>query len=265
MKAGFIGAGKMAEAIIASLIDSKTLGAHEILACDIDAARRRQIKRRYGINVYSRPEHIVDVSDVIFLAVKPQNIDATVEPFASALTVNHLVISIAAGKTIADLESLMPSARVVRVMPNICSLVSQGMSVFHMGTRTKAADLKSVKVLLASFGKVMELPEKHFDAVTALSGSGPAFLAFVLQAMVESAEKMGLRKDAARFLGEQTMLGTADLLMKKKLSPETLIEAVTSAKGTTEAGLGVLGKSDVAEIIEKTLEAAARRSKELSS
>ncbi len=264
MKVGLIGAGKMAEAIIASLIETKTLGAHQILACEIDAARRRQVKRRYGINVYSRPEHIVDVSNVIFLAVKPQGITDTVRPFADALTAKHLVISIAAGKTIANLEGLMPAARIVRVMPNICSVVSHGMSAFCMGTRAKAEDIKSVKVLLSSFGKVLELPEKHFDAVTALSGSGPAFLAFVLQAMVNSAEKMGLSKDAALLLGEQTMLGTANLLMEKKLSPETLIEAVTSAKGTTEAGLGVLGKSDVAEILDETLKAAAKRSKELS-
>lgn len=265
MKVGFIGTGKMAEAIISSLVESKTLGAHQILACDIDGTRRRQIKRRYGINVYSRTEHLVDVSEVIFLAVKPQDITETLQPLSGALSKRHLMISIAAGKTIANLESLIPEARVVRVMPNICSLVSQGMSAFCMGTRTKVSDVKTVKVLLSSFGKVQELDEKYFDAVTALSGSGPAFFGYVLQTMVDSAAKMGVPEDAALLLGEQTMFGTASLLMEKKMSPEALIEAVTSKKGTTEAGLGVLSGSAVASILDDTLQAASRRSKELSS
>jgi pyrroline-5-carboxylate reductase len=265
MKTGFIGAGKMAEAIIASLLRSKTLRTSDLFASDVDAARRRLMKQRYAINVYSKNRLVVSAAEVLFLAVKPQNLDAVLRELAPDLTEKHLVVSIAAGRTIAGMESLLPRTKVVRVMPNLPCVVAEGMSVFCMGSRTEAGDRRTALKLLSCFGKVLELPESRFDAVTALSGSGPAFFAYVLSELVEGGVQQGLDRDAALLMAEQTMLGTSRLLMDSKLDPQDLIRSVASAKGTTAAGLAVIEKSALARTLHRTIKAAARRSKELSA
>jgi pyrroline-5-carboxylate reductase len=265
MKIGFVGAGKMAEAIMAALIRNKTAAPNEVLACDISAERRDAIRRRLGIGVYSKADAVVDAADVIVLAVKPQDLQAALEPVAARVTGRQLVLSIAAGKTLAFLEALLPAARVVRVMPNLPSLVGEGMSVFCAGSRATGRDRARARSLLASFGKVLELPETAFDAVTALSGSGPAFIAHVLEAMENGAAALGLERADARLLALQTMLGTARYLAERGDEPKEFIAAVASPKGTTAAGLAVLDASDVAVVLARTLEAAARRSRELSS
>lgn len=264
MKVGFLGAGKMAEAMIASLITTKTLDPHKILACDVDEARRQQIKRLFGINVYSRALAVVEGVDVLFLAVKPQQMDAALEPIAALLTPKHLLVSIVAGRTLASIEALVPEARVVRVMPNLPCVVGDGMSAFCMGSRATRADRTTVMQLLGCSGRVIELPEEQFDAVTALSGSGPAFLAHLLDGMVSAAEKMGIAREAAVVMAEQTMLGTARLLLDKDTDLADLVEAVSSRGGTTVAGMSVLRASDVGDVLHDTLQAAARRSRELS-
>jgi pyrroline-5-carboxylate reductase len=265
MKVGFVGGGKMAEAIIADLVNSRILNAHDIFVCDICEDRRRTLKRRHGVNVFADNSLLLGVSTVVFLAVKPQNLDGVLAEIAPSITNEHLVISIAAGKRLAHIEALLPDAKVVRVMPNLCALISEGMSVFCTGERVTVADRKSAVTLLSCFGQVLELPEEQFDAVTALSGSGPAFFAHFLELMMEAGEQLGLRKKDAALLAEQTMLGTAMLLVKGEFSTADLIKAVSSAKGTTVAGMAVLDKSPIKSIVCDTLEAAARRSKELSS
>ena len=265
MKIGFIGAGKMAEAIIAAVIESGQAAAHEIFASDIDEERRGEIKRRYGINVYSRNSVVAGSAGVVFLAVKPQSLTEAVGDLAAEFTDKHLVISIAAGKRIASIESLLSSARVVRVMPNLPAVVSEAMSVFCMGTKANPGDRDTVARLLGAFGKVLELPEDLFDAVTALSGSGPAFFAYVLKEMVAAAVKLGLPEEHARLMAEQTMLGTARLLLEKGMPPAELVRAVSSAKGTTAAGMAVLENSPVSLVLQETLSAAARRSRELNA
>jgi pyrroline-5-carboxylate reductase len=139
------------------------------------------------------------------------------------------------------------------------------MSAFCLGTRTTASDRRIVVRQLSAFGAALELPEEQFDAVTALSGSGPAFFAYVLDALVDSAEKQGLQRDHALLLAEQTMYGTAKLLKEQKIAPQDLIESVASAKGTTAAGLSVLDESTIRAVLHRTLAAAARRSRELSA
>ena len=201
----------------------------------------------------------------MFLAVKPQNLAEVVSDAVGAFTDKHLVISILAGKKLATLEALLPAARVVRVMPNLPAVVSEAMSVFCLGARVGPVDRDTVLKLLGSFGKVLELPEDMFDAVTALSGSGPAFFACVLKEMVAAAVKLGLGVDQARLMAEQTMLGTARLLIEKGQTPDDLIRAVSSAKGTTAAGMAVLETSPLALILQETLTAAARRSRELNA
>jgi pyrroline-5-carboxylate reductase len=263
-RAGFIGGGKMAEAIIADLIRSQVLKPHDVFVSDISEERRRILTNRHGVNVMADNRVLPGLVEVVFLAVKPQNMDEVLKEIAGNIKHGQLVISIIAGKRIRHIEALLPDACVVRVMPNLAALVSEGMSVFCAGKNVTAADRKTAMTLLSCFGKALELPEDKFNAVTALSGSGPAFFAHFADLMVSAGEKLGLdRKDAALLAG-QTMLGTAKLLVKGEFSAEALIKAVSSEKGTTVAGMAVRKASDIGDVISKTLEAAARRSEELS-
>ena len=265
MKIGFIGAGKMAEAIMAALLKSKVAAAHEVFASDVSEERRKLLRTRYGINIYSENAAIPESAEVLILAVKPQQLDTVLTELAPRITSEHLVISIAAGKKVQGIELLLAEARVIRVMPNMACLVAEAMSVFCMGSKATAADSTTATKLLSCFGKVMELPEDKFDAVTALSGSGPAFLAYLLNGMVDAGVQEGLDRGDALLLAEQTMLGTAKLLIEKGIAPQELISSVASAKGTTAAGLSVLEKSDILTVLRKTINAAAERSKELSA
>lgn len=264
MKTGFVGAGKMAEAIIASLLGSKTLEAHEIFASDINADRREELKKKYGINVYSKNSLTVAAAEVVFLSVKPQDVDAVLMEIASDIAEKHLVVSIVAGRHVSSIEAALPSARVIRVMPNLASLVSEGMSVFCLGGKATPSDKTSVAKLFSCLGKALELPEHQFDAVTALSGSGPAFLSYLLEGMAQAATEQGLRREDALLLAEQTMLGTSRLLMEHNTDPMDLIKSVASAKGTTAAGMAVLEQSPIFDILRGTIQAAAERSRELS-
>lgn len=265
MKIGFIGAGKMAEAMMSALVRSKAVAPNEVLACDVSAERRDVIRRRLGVGVYSKAESVVDAADTVVLAVKPQDLAAALAPLAEHFTPKHLVLSIAAGKTLGFLAGLLPAARVIRVMPNLPSVVGEGMSVFCAGSKATARDRTRARGLLSSFGKVLELPEKAFDAVTAVSGSGPAFFAYVLEAMVAGATALGLDRADARLLAEQTMLGTSRYLVERGDEPRDFIAAVASPKGTTAEGLAVLEASDVGTVLAAVLAAAARRSSELSA
>ena len=264
MKAGFVGCGKMGEAIMASLIRSRAVRPCEVFVSDAKASRRRALSRRYKVNVSANNAIVASRAQTVFLAVKPQELNAVLDDISAAVTGRHLVISIAAGRRLSSIESRLPRARAVRVMPNLPALVSEGMSVFCAGSRATAADRKRTVRLLSCFGRVLELPESHFDTVTALSGSGPAFFAYVLDAVVRAAVGQGLARKQAKLLAEQTMLGTAKLLMQQHIDPLDLVRAVASPKGTTEAGLKVLEPSSVAKVLERTIAAAAVRSRELS-
>ena len=264
MKVGFIGGGKMAQAIIADLVKTQTVVPGDIHVCDIDEACRRVLKQQHNINVSDESGGVLSATDIVFLAVKPQNLDEVLKEIAPAVRPEHLLISIAAGKRLAGIESLLPAARVIRVMPNLAALVSEGMSAFCAGERATPEDRKTTATLLSCFGNVLELPEKQFDAVTALSGSGPAFYARFHQHMVDGAVSLGLAREDAELLSAQTMLGTATLLTTGTLCAEDLIAAVSSKKGTTVAGLAVLNNSSLQDVVSGTLKAAATRSEELS-
>ena len=255
----------MSEAMIASLIKSKEVAAHSIFASDINRSRRDTLKRKYGINVYAGNDLAVGDSDVVFLAVKPQELKLVLGEIAHAVSKKQIVVSIAAGKTIKVIEGMLGQVRVVRVMPNLACLAGEAMSVYCGGTNATKKDVQTVAHLLRCFGRVLELPEKAFDAVTAISGSGPAFFTYLALCMVEAGVAEGLQREEALLLAQQTMLGTGKLLLEKGMRAEELIQAVSSAKGTTEAGMKILGKPEVAKAVADTIRAASVRSKELSS
>ena len=264
-KIGFIGAGKMAEAMMSALLTSHEVHADNLTACDIQEDRRTLLRHNLGIHMHAKPGPVIKASDILFLAVKPQSLVEALTPVADAIQSRHLVISIVAGKTTAFLEGLLPAARVIRVMPNLPCVVNASVSAFCLGSRTTGRDGLLATQLLGSFGKVLEIREEQFDAVTALSGSGPAFFAYLMDCMVDAAVGIGMDRDDALRMAEYTMFGTGKMLVEKGMSPSDLIASVSSAKGTTVDGLSVLAASDVRDVLAETVKAAARRSRELSS
>jgi pyrroline-5-carboxylate reductase len=261
---GFIGGGKMAAALIAALIRAGVAAPRNLVASDISPDRRAALAAAAGIAVTADNAAVPRAARTVILAVKPQQLAEVLRPLAPLFTPEHLVVSIAAGKRLTFLQALLPQARLVRVMPNVACTVNEGMSVFCLGAQAAPADRETVTRLLDCCGKSRELPETLFDAVTALSGSGPAFFAYLLDRLAAGAMAEGLERAVALQLAAQTMLGTARLLLEAGQTPHELIEAVTSARGTTAAGRQVLESSDVAAVLEATVRAAARRSRELS-
>lgn len=263
MSIGFIGAGKMAEAMMVGMIAKQVFRPGDIVASDISEGRLAELGRQLGIRTTPDNAEVVRQARTCVLAVKPQQIDDVLRRLAPDITGEHLLISIAAGKTIACLEALLPRGRVIRVMPNIACLAGEGMNVFTCGGRTTPVDAGEVRSLLGCCGKALELAEEQFDAVTALSGSGPAFFAWLLDRLVDGAVAAGLPRGQALFLAEQTMAGTARLLMDKQMEPADLAAAVTSPGGTTAAGRAVLEQADLAERLSGVIRAATLRSREL--
>jgi pyrroline-5-carboxylate reductase len=223
------------------------------------------VRRRLGIQVTADNAEVARRARVVFLAVKPQQMREVLAHLRPAVGARHLIVSIAAGIGIRSLEAALPSARVVRVMPNMACLVAASMSVYAAGRRATAADRRRVRGLLAALGDALELPERRFDAVTALSGSGPAFFAYAADAMADGAVGEGMRRADALRLAGQTLLGTARLLRERRIDPRDLIAGVASAKGTTAAGLAVMDAANARDILRRAVRAAARRSRELSA
>ena len=265
MAIGFLGAGKMAEALLSSLVLDELCEPWEIIVCDISKERRDWMAEQYEVAVTDDAAEVVEECDVLVVAVKPQDVDALLAGVKDQLNEEHLVISIAAGKTLAALQGVIGTKpRLVRVMPNLALSVGEGMSVFCAAENVTEDDKDAAMELFGAAGAVLELPEQNFDAVTALSGSGPAFVAYVLQAMIKAAVALGLPEEDARLLAEQTLIGTAVHLQTTGDDIGEFIQAVASPKGTTAAGLAVLEASDVSTVIAQTLAAAAARSRELS-
>jgi pyrroline-5-carboxylate reductase len=265
MQVGFIGAGKMAEAMAGAWIRKGRLAADRILMADVSEERRNAVARTLGVRTTPGNAGVVGERPVLVLAVKPQHLGDALATVPRESFAGRLVISILAGKRLASLAQCLPGARIVRVMPNLPCLVGEGMSAFCLGPGATAADREVVAGLLSCFGRVVEVPEEQFDVVTALSGSGPAFFAYVVKALADSAAGQGLEPAQALLMAEQTMLGTARLLREQGQAPAALIQSVASAKGTTAAGLTVLESSDVAGVLDAVLKAAAARSRELSA
>jgi len=258
-KIGFIGAGNMAFALVKAI---KSAGlASSIIASDISDERLDFIKEQTRIKTTKDNKEVLDNSDIIFLCVKPQVIDQVLDEIQGRVK-NKLIISIAAGVKLKKLESKL-NAKSVRVMPNTPCLVGEMAAGFAVGKKVKEDDIALVEELLNSAGKAFLLKEKMLDAVTGLSGSGPAFIAYLLEGLIEGGVKQGLSRDVASELALQTALGTAKLLLESGMSTNELINMVSSPGGTTVAGRKVLENSNIKEILKKTVEAAAKRSREL--
>ena len=256
----FIGAGKMAAALISCIYNKKL--AKSIIASDKSNENLNRIKKYLKIVTTTDNREAIKNSDIVFVCVKPQDMDNVLNEIRNAAG-DYLVVSIAAGIKLKHLESKLKNKRIIRVMPNINCLAGEMAAGFSANRRATKQDIKNVSELLNSAGIAFLVKENLLDAVTAISGSGPAFFAYFIGAFAEAGIKNGLPKDIAFKLACQTALGTGKLLMEKNLIPEEMIGMVASKKGTTIAGLSILKKHKVKDILIKTIDAAVKRSEEL--
>jgi pyrroline-5-carboxylate reductase len=265
IKIGLMGAGRMATALARGLVRAEMVPAGAIVACDPNAEARKAFADEIpGTIVEAANAADVARADVIILAVKPQTMSDALASIRSAIDGNALVVSIAAGVTIGRLEAALPvGQRIVRVMPNTPCLIGLGASGFALGTHATKEDAKLVASLLSAVGVAFEMPEKLLDAVTGLSGSGPAFVYSMIEALAAGGVAEGMSPELAGELAARTVSGAAEMVLQTGETPAVLRDRVTSPGGTTLAGLGVLRERGFGEAISDAVKAATRRSVEL--
>ncbi|MFH1777420.1 MAG: pyrroline-5-carboxylate reductase [Candidatus Omnitrophota bacterium] len=257
---GIIGAGNMGEALI-----SRMHKDFKLLVTDKRMSRKRYLSTRYQIKLLDNNRRLCEQADIIILAVKPQDMRNLLIEIKADITKRHLIISIAAGIKTGFIEKLLGNnIHVVRVMPNTPALIGCGVSCFCYGRFATAHDLQAAESILLFLGEAVLLKEKLFDVVTALSGSGPGFLAYFIECFIQAAKKQGLTEDKAKRLFVKTMHGTARLIEETRISPRALISKAASRGGTTEAGIGILKQYRVNDIINMVIKKATHRAKELS-
>jgi pyrroline-5-carboxylate reductase len=265
IKIGLMGAGRMATALARGLVRAEMVPAGAIVACDPSAEARSAFAREIpGTTVDAANAADVSRADVIILAVKPQTMTEALLALRTSIRSDALVVSIAAGVTLGRLEASLPNGqRVVRVMPNTPCLIGLGASGFALGTRATKDDAKLVASLFSAVGVAFEMPEKLLDAVTGLSGSGPAFVYSMIEALAAGGVAEGMSRELACELAARTVSGAAEMVLQTRETPAVLRDRVTSPGGTTLAGLGVLRERGFAEAISDAVRAATRRSVEL--
>jgi pyrroline-5-carboxylate reductase len=260
----FIGAGNMAGALIRGLIGTGTVPADRIIAADPDRARLDALGSELGVRTAEDNAQALRSADVVVLATKPQVFPSVLPALGASLRPDALVVSIAAGISTKIIEGSLPAgARVVRTMPNTPALVGVGATAIAGGKHATDADLALVETLFQSVGLCVRVPESQIDAVTGLSGSGPAYVFAMIEALRDAGVREGLSEETSLQLAAQTVLGAARLLFEQNEPPETLRERVTSPGGTTRAGLDALEASGFAEVLAGAVRAATRRSNEL--
>jgi len=261
---GFVGAGNMGEALIKGLLTAGLVPSAAIVATDVRAERLGQLERQYGIQMCPDIRQLVGRADVVILAVKPQVMTAVLREIAPGVTARTLLVSIAAGVPTARLRAELPAGvRLVRVMPNTAALVLEAATAIAKADGLHAGDLETVQEIFGAVGKVVVLDEELMDAVTALSGSGPAYVALVIEGLADGGVNMGLDRATAMTLAVQTVLGTARLLLETGLHPGQLKDMVASPGGTTMAGVAALEDGGLRRALIGAIERATRRSQEL--
>jgi pyrroline-5-carboxylate reductase len=260
----FIGGGNMAEALLRGILAAKRLAPEQVIATDVRADRLAYLRDTYGIETSGGNAEASAQADTVLLAVKPQVVTGVLDDLRRVITERQLVISIAAGistETIA--EAVLRPVRVVRVMPNTPALVLEGMSALARGNLATPEDLATARGLFEAVGKVVVVDEALMDAVTGLSGSGPAYVFLVIEALSDAGVKAGLPRDVATALAAQTVRGAAKMVLETGKHPGELKDMVTSPGGTTIAGLHALEQGAVRAALINAVEAATRRSQEL--
>lgn len=263
-RVGFVGGGNMAEALLRGLLGASLVPAELLAATDVRAERTAQLTRQFGITAHADNPRLVREADVVILAVKPQIMAPVLAEIGPAVTDTHLLISIAAGvSTTAIRAALGRDARIIRVMPNTPALVLQGAAAIARGTNLQADDLATAEAIFGAVGRVVVLDEALMDAVTGLSGSGPGYVAIVIESLADGGVKMGLDRVTAMTLATQTVLGAAQLLAETGMHPGALKDMVSSPGGTTIAGIAALEEGGLRTTLIRAVERATLRSREL--
>jgi len=261
---GFIGAGNMATALAKGLLAGGLVRAERMCAADIDEARRRAFERVTSARVFSAGSAVVQEADVVVLAVKPLQMQQVLRESGPEFSERHLVISIAAGITTAFIEKFLRNGvRLVRAMPNTPMLVGAGAVAIAKGKWATDADLALARKVFECAATVVTVDEQQLDAVTAVSGSGPAYFFYLTEMMIDAGLELGLSEETAVALARQTALGAGRMLAETKESARQLRTKVTSPGGTTEAALKFMMQAGVRESVIEAIKAAAARSAEL--
>ena len=259
---GFVGAGKMAGALMGAMLHSGVVDRKNIICSDVNESQLRAVRDKLGVKVTSNNGEVFSQSDIVFLAFKPQNFPEAVEGLAPVVRPSHIIVSIMAGIRINRIREVLPG-RIIRVMPNTPCLIGEMAGGFTAAKEAGQDDIAKVCQVMRPAGLMVNVSEEQMDAVVALSGSGPAFVAYLIDSFITAGVKEGLEKETARRLAIKTFSGTAQLLDQWKMSPAELIEMVSSPNGTTVAGREILEASDLSQIISGTISRAAQRSREL--
>lgn len=260
----FIGAGRMGEALIRGILDTGLRMPNQLVASDIQPERLKEMAETFEIVPAGSNSEAAQVAEIIFLAVKPQDINEALLSIAPVVDEKHLVISIVAGVPLKTLESaLKQGVRCIRAMPNTPAVVRAGVCALACGAWVTDEALREATILFEAVGSVVEVPENLLDAVTGLSGSGPAYVFMVIEALTDAGVQQGLPRRQAQLLATQTVYGAAKLVLESGAHPAVLRDQVTSPGGTTMAGLAVLEAKGLRSAFMEAVAAATRRSREL--
>lgn len=260
-----IGGGKMGEALVAGLTHSGWCDPADIVVSEIHVQRREHLAKAYGITVTEDSTEAIRGAESVLLAVKPQDMETVLDLIGPSIGDAQLVMTIAAGITIQRLESrFRANVPVIRVMPNTPALLREGAAAIAAGTHATDAHMARADEILQAVGRVVHLPEKYLDAVTGVSGTGPAYVFFLAESLIEAAVGVGLPRDVATELTVQTLLGSARMLRETGRHPVELREEVTSPGGTTVAAMRVLERAGVKSAFLDAVRAATERSRELA-
>lgn len=267
IKFGVIGGGVMGEALLSRLINQQIYLPSEVLVSEPQAQRRTYLTEKYGVGVTANNSEVAGGSEVLFLAVKPQVFDMVAAEFVeNQITVpEQLVISILAGVPLSKLEWAFPGQPVIRSMPNTPATVGAGITAIAPGNQVQQHHLERAKRIFQAVGEVVEVPETMLDAVTGLSGSGPGYVAVMIEALTDGGVASGLPRAIASKLALETVFGTAQLLKESAMHPAELKDKVTSPGGTTITGIAELERAGFRSALIEAVKAAYRRSKELGN
>ena len=264
-KIGFIGSGNMGEALVSGLVLSKAAQPGNIICSDISPDTLTEVQEKYGVQTTTSNIEVCQQSDIIIYATKPQILGAVLKQTASALDKSKLIISIAAGVPLAAIAAgLQKELRLIRVMPNICAFVKESATAIAAGEFVIDGDVELARAIFDSVGRTVFIQENTLmDAFTGLSGSGPAYIFTIVDAMADAGVKMGLSRKDSLFLSTQTVLGAARLLLDSKEHPGQLKDRVASPGGTAIAGIHTLEQGGLRTTLINAVESATKRSKEL--
>ncbi len=267
-KIGFIGAGNMAEALIAGLLHANRLPPSQLMASDIDGARLTRLHQTYKIDMAGSNRDVAERADILVLAVEPQVLDDVLAAIATVVRVRDgtLIVSVAAGYPIARIaRHLSGATRIVRSMPNTPSLIRESVTALAYDEKLPDNDAVAARTLFESIGKVVRVDERALNAVTGLSGSGPAYVYMMIEALADGGVKMGLPRETAQLLAAQTVAGAARMVLESEEHPGKLKDRVASPGGTTIAGLHELERGRLRATLISAVEAATLRSSELGA